>query len=113
MILIIEVAFLIAGLYALFTAKLPAWIVGKGFKAEGSKVRWVGALMAALLPGVLCLGFTLGIVSAFAEFDAQGLAVIMEIVIVIVAAIIVTLLIRNIREPDVPQPPMDVNIEPK
>lgn len=114
MILVIEIAFLIAGLYALFTAKMPSWIVGKGYKAEGNKVRMIGGLMAALLPGVLCLGFTLGFASAFANFDPTGWATGIEIVVVILVAIAVTLMIRNVREPDVPPTPTtNINIEPK
>jgi hypothetical protein len=115
MILVIEIAFLIAGLYALFTAKMPSWIVGKGYKAEGNKVRVLGALMAALLPGVLCITFSLGVVSTFVSFDPTGWAVGLEFGIVILAAIIVTIVLRNIRQPDAPPTPMDAtaNIEPK
>lgn len=113
MILAIEILFLLAGLYALFTAKMPSWIVGKGYKAEGNNVRLIGGLMAALLPGVLCAGFTLGFVSVFAGFDPTGWATGIEILIVIVVAIIVAVAIRNVRELDVPQPPANINIEPK
>lgn len=114
MILVIEIAFLIAGLYALFTAKMPAWIVGKGYKAEGGKVRILGGLMAALLPGVFCLGFTLGLAGGFSGFDPTGWITGMEIVTVIIVAIIVTLVLRNIRVPD--EPPVISgadNIEPQ
>jgi hypothetical protein len=114
MILVIEIAFLVAGLYALFTAKMPSWIVGRGFKAEGNNVRLIGGLMAVLLPGVLCMGFTLGFVGAYANFDPTGWATGIEIVVVIVVAIIVTVALRKIRVPNAPPATMDTtNIEPK
>jgi predicted lipid-binding transport protein (Tim44 family) len=114
MIFFIEVAFLIAGLYALFTAKMPSWLVGKGFKAEGNKVRMLGALMAVLLPGALCMGFTLGIIGAYADFDPTIWASVLEFVTVIIVAIIVSVVIKNIRVSDAPPAPMDAsrNIEP-
>jgi len=113
MILVIEIAFLIAGLYALFTAKMPSWIVGKGFKAEGNQVRLIGGLMAALLPGVLCMGFTLGIAGGVAGYDVTGWATGIEIIGVIVVAIIVTVMLRNVRQPEVPPVATNANIEPK
>jgi len=114
MILVIEIAFLIAGLYALFTAKMPSWIVGKGYKAEGGNVRILGGLMAAMLPGIFCLGFTIGMVGGISGFDPTGWVTVMEIGTVIIAAIIVTLVLRNIRVPDEP-PVMSSadNIEPQ
>jgi len=107
MILGIEIVFLIAGVYALFTAKLPSWIVGKGYKAEGTPIRLLGMFMAALLPGVFCAGMALGLVSAVMEFDPTVPAVLLEIGSVIIAAIIVSVLIRRLRQPDAPpaQPP--------
>jgi hypothetical protein len=114
MILAIEIVFLIAGLYALFTAKMPSWIIGKGYKAEGGSVRLLGALMAALLPGVTCMGFTAGFAGAFMNFDPTVWVTVLEIFIVIVVAVIVTISLRNIRVQDVPpQPPTYTNIEPK
>jgi hypothetical protein len=114
MILAVEIAFLIAGLYALFTAKMPSWIVGKGYKAEGNKVRVLGALMVALLPSVLCMGILLGLVSAVASFNVTAWAAILEIGIVIVVAIIVAIVLRNIRQLDLSPTFTDTsNIEPK
>ena len=114
MIFIIEVAFLIAGLYALFTAKMPSWIVGKGYKAEGNNVRLIGALMAALLPGALCIGFTVGVVSGFANFDPTIWVGVLEFITVITVAIIATVVLRNIRVPDQPaETSFNNNIEPK
>jgi hypothetical protein len=99
MILAIEIVFLIAGAYALITAKMPSWIVGKGYKAEGNKVRLLGTLMAATLPIVLCGGFTIGIVGEIANFNPTTVAIIFEIGFVIVVAIIVAVVLKNVREP--------------
>jgi hypothetical protein len=100
MILVIEIVFLIAGLYALFAGKMPSWIVGKGYKAEGSTVRLIGFLMAALLPGMLCGGFVIGLFAT--NSNPTGLAMGFEIVSVILAAIVLTVVIRRIRTPDLP-----------
>lgn len=100
MILAIEILFLIAGLYAAFTAKLPSWFVGKGYKAEGSKVRLLGILMAATLPIVFCGAFTIGIAAAFGNIDPTALVTVFEIGYVIIIAIVVAVVIRNIRVPE-------------
>jgi hypothetical protein len=101
MILALEILFLVAGLYALFTGKMPSWIVGKGYKAEGNPVRLLGILMVAVLPSVFCGGIVIGIASAQADFDPTWIAIAFEFISVIVAAIIVTLVLRRIRQPDV------------
>ncbi|HKJ37647.1 MAG TPA: hypothetical protein VJ972_02650 [Anaerolineales bacterium] len=113
MILILEILFLIGGLYALFTAKMPSILVGKGYKAEGNQVRMMGGLMAALLPGILCLGFTIGFVGGVAEFDPTLWVSVLEFVIVIVVAIVVNVTIKKIRVPDNPTDPNTSNLEPK
>lgn len=114
MILIIEVIFLFAGLYALFTAKMPSWIVGKGYKAEGNQVRLLGAFMALLLPGIFCLGFTVGMVGGVADFDPTNWVGVLEFATVIVAALVVTFTLRSIRVPDVPAETSTINnIEPQ
>lgn len=102
MILILEIAFLIAGVYAIFTAKMPSWIVGKGYKAEGNSVRLLGILMAAVLPVVFCGSFTIGVVAGMNNTDPTFLAVGFEIASVILVAIVVTVILRRVRQPDVP-----------
>ena len=102
MILVLEVAFLVAGVYAIFTAKIPTWMVGKGYKAEGNSARLLGVLMAALLPGLFCAGVTVGIIAGVNDFDSTLLVSGIEIGSVILVAIIVTVVIRRIRQPDVP-----------
>ncbi|MCE9645259.1 MAG: hypothetical protein K8S20_04605 [Chloroflexi bacterium] len=113
MILILELAFLVAGVYALFTAKMPAWIVGKGYKAEGSPVRLLGALMAALLPGVFCGSFGIGIIAGMSNFDPTLLVIVFEIGAVIAVAVIVTVALRRIRQPDSPAQPFVSSISDK
>ena len=98
MILAIEILFLIAGVYAIITAKLPSWFVGKGFKAQGNKVRILGILMAAIMPMMLCFGIAIGFVGAMANFNPSNISTGFEIVFVILMAIIVTIVVRRIRE---------------
>jgi len=102
MILAVEILFLIAGGYALITGKLPGWFVGKGYKAEGTKVRLLGGVMAATLPLVFCGGFVLGVAGGLADFDPTAAVTLFEIGYVIILAIIVTVVVRNIRVPDAP-----------
>lgn len=111
MILALEILFLVAGLYALFTGKMPSWLAGKGYKAEGNPVRLLGILMVAVLPSVLCGGVVIGIVSYEANFDPTWIAVAFEVISVIIAAIIVTIVLRRVRQPDVSveQPPSAIS----
>jgi hypothetical protein len=46
---VIEIAMLIAGLWAMATAKLPSWLLGGSrWKYEGKNVHWV-AVIAVLM----------------------------------------------------------------
>jgi hypothetical protein len=100
MILVIEIMFLLAGGYALISGKLPGWFVGKGYKAEGTKVRLLGGVMAATLPVVFCGGFVLGFAGALAGFDPTMPISVFEFAYVIILAIIVAVVVRNIRVPE-------------
>jgi hypothetical protein len=110
MLFVIEAAFLITGLYALFTAKMPSWVIGKGYKAEGNKVRATGALMATLMPGMFCMGIVVGLMGGMMGFDPDSWAIGIEIITVILVAIIVSIILRNIREP-ITQPAQTSAIE--
>jgi uncharacterized membrane protein len=99
MLFIVELLFFFMGLYALFTAKLPSWFVGKGYIAEGSSVRVLGIVMAAPLPVAFCAGFALGIIDP----ELVTYASVLEIVMIIAAAVIAVFTLRNIRKPE--QPP--------
>jgi len=61
----IAILFFIIGLYSLISAKIPSWLVGDGYKAEGNKVRLIGALAAIILPGALLADFPISIVGVF------------------------------------------------
>jgi uncharacterized membrane protein len=99
MLFIVEILFFFMGLYALFTAKLPSWFVGKGFIAEGSPVRVLGVVMAAPLPLAFCAGLTLGLIDP----ELVTYASILEIILIVGAALIAVVTLRNIRKPE--QPP--------
>lgn len=107
MLFIVEILFFIMGLYALFTAKLPSWFVGKGYYAEGSQVRLLGILMVAPLPVAFCAGLTLGLVNP----DYISAASLIEIVLILTAAIIVVLTLRNIRKPEPPPQVIEIKQE--
>jgi hypothetical protein len=102
MILVIEIAFFIAGIYALITSRMPSWMVGRGYKAEGNQVRLLGIFMTVLLPGMFCGGLGIGFISGMMDSDPAVPATIFEIGSVIIAAIIVSVVLRRIRQPNVP-----------
>jgi len=99
MLFAVEILLFIMGIYAAITAKLPSWFVGKGFFAEGSQVRLLGALMIAPLPVAFCAGFTLAIIDP----DLTGFASIFEAFLIFAAALIVALTLKKIRKPVVPE----------
>lgn len=99
MLFIVEILFFFMGLYAVIAAKLPSWFVGKGYIAEGNQVRVLGIVMAAPLPVAFCAGLTLGIIDP----DLVGFASIVEILLILAAAVITMFTLRNIRKPE--QPP--------
>jgi len=114
MILGLEIVFLVVGLYALFTAKLPTWFIGKGYRAEGNNIRIAGGLMVAILPAVLCGSFTIGVIGGIADFDPTTIVRVGEFLVVLGAAIAVNAWIKKIREPITPQDTMiNQNVEPK
>jgi hypothetical protein len=106
MLFILEIIFFGMGIYALITAKLPSWFVGRGYYAEGNEVRLLAALMIAPLPLAFCAGFTLGLIDP----DSIWIASAIEAVSIIAAALIVTITLRKIRKPvEVPQITQNTN----
>ena len=92
MLLIIEIAMLIGGIYAIITAKVPSFLVGGGkYQVEGTVARLFGVLLILPLP----VAFLGGIIFAllFGE-DGTGYAVIFELITVFGVAIIATVLVR-------------------
>jgi hypothetical protein len=104
-LLIAEIIFLIAGIYAVATAKLPSWFVGKGYIAEGSQVRVLGVLLCIPLPLALCSGFVLGMLDP----DLVTYASMIEVVSTLIVALIAVFMLRQIRKPE--QPPQVIEMK--
>lgn len=98
MLFIVEILFFVMGLYAIVSAKLPSWFVGKGYIAEGNQVRVLGLIMAAPLPLAFCAGLVLGIVDPELITAATGI----EVVAILVSALITVFTLRKIRKPETP-----------
>lgn len=98
MLFIVEILFFGMGVYGLITAKLPSWFVGKGYIAKGGAVRLLSLLMIFPLPTAFCAGFVLGLINS----DYVWIASALEIFMILVAAIIVTVTLKNIRKPEQP-----------
>ena len=96
MLLIVEILFFIMGIYAIITAKLPSWFVGKGYIAEGSQVRVLGVAMASPLPLAFCAGFAFALIDP----DLVTAASAIEILAVLVVAIASVFVLRKIRKPE-------------
>lgn len=95
MLLIVELLFLGAGIFAAIAGKLPEWFVGKGYYAEGATVRVLGGLMILPLPTAFCAGFVLAII----DTNLVYIASIIEIVMILAVAITVVIALRKIRKP--------------
>jgi len=95
MLFILELVFFGMGIYALITAKLPSWFVGKGFFAEGKEVRLLSIMMIVPLPLSFCAGLVIGIINP----DLIWMGSATEIAAIVVAAIIVSITLRKIRKP--------------
>jgi hypothetical protein len=104
MILIAEILLFAAGLYVAISGKMPSWIAGKGYKAEGGNVRLIGLLMLSPLPAAFCVGVVLGLLSP----DNITYASIIEIVLVLGIAILSAFMIRNVRQPETPSAPPQI-----
>ncbi|NOH03337.1 MAG: hypothetical protein HND47_15940 [Chloroflexi bacterium] len=104
-LLIFEILLFVMGIYAVISAKLPSWFVGKGYIAEGSPVRILGLVMAAPLPIAFCAGAAIGLIDP----DQIWIGSAIEIVGVLAAAIITVVTLRNIRKPE--QPPQVIEMK--
>lgn len=106
-LLIAEVIFLFAGIYAIVTAKLPSWFVGKGYYAEGPQVRVLGIVMAIPLPLAFCAGFVLGIIDP----ELVTYASILEVVSMLAVSLIAVFTLRSIRKPEPPPQVIESKME--
>jgi hypothetical protein len=98
MILIVELIFLVGGLWALVTGKLPTALFNSGgrYTAEGPMVRVIGLLLIAPLPLAFLAGVVMGLL--FGE-PSPGLAILFEIVLIVAAAVLSMVIFYRIRRP--------------
>ena len=97
MLLIIEIGMLIAGVWAIATARLPSWLLGGSkYEYEGRGVRWLGLILVLPLPVAFIGGVVLGLL--FGE-QGTGYAFILEIAIVVVVLVAAIIVGRFIRQP--------------
>ncbi|MBI3173127.1 MAG: hypothetical protein HYZ25_05370 [Chloroflexi bacterium] len=93
----LEIILGIAGVWILFTGKVPNWIIGKkDFEITDMKARLIGFILVLPFP----LSFVMGIILAllFGQ-DGIGYAFFAEMAIFIIVLIIVMVLIRKFRVP--------------
>lgn len=92
LLLILEVAMLIGGMYAIFTAKVPSFLVGGGkVQVEGMAARLFGVLFILPLP----VSFLGGVILALLlGEEGKAYATILELIVVFGVAILATVLSR-------------------
>ncbi|MBI9049186.1 MAG: hypothetical protein JEZ00_07195 [Anaerolineaceae bacterium] len=101
MLLILELAFLGFGIYAIFTGKMSGFLFGGGkYKIEGTAVRLLGVLLILPFPIIFVSSF---ILMLFIGEDALLYASLIEISVVVGVAIIASIAIRFIRKPNIPE----------
>jgi len=105
LILILQLAFLIAGIPAIFSGKAPEFLVGKGFKIEGGVARLIGLLLIVPFAGGIFSGIVIGTLvgSRSLPTEALGFISIIEILLILAVAVIATIWIRSIRKPSTPE----------
>ncbi len=111
---IIEILFLVAGVWLLFSGKIPSKyfsiLFGKGdYVLSSGKTRLLGLLLLSPLPLVLFVSFTLAL---FLGDKATTPATIFEIVYDLVVIGIAIFVARKIRQPVPPAGPFQQNINP-
>jgi hypothetical protein len=99
LLLIAEIAMLVGGAYALFTGKLPQFLVGgKGeYKLEGGTARLIGLALMTPIPIAFVVTLGLALVSTFEE--GSLVPTLIEAGIVIVIGLGVGFWIRSARTP--------------
>jgi hypothetical protein len=99
--LIIEIAMLIGGIWAIVAGKVPSFLVGGGkYQVEGVVARLFGLLLILPLPVAFLGGVVLALL--FGE-DGTGYAAMLEIVTVLGVAVLAVVLVRVVGkriEPD-------------
>jgi len=109
MLLFAEIFLFAVGLFLAATGKAGAWVAGKGFAAEGGKVRLTGVILALPLPLAFCAGLVIGIIDS----NLVGIVGFFEIAMVIGSAVIAIIMLRNARKPVDAPVTTPTNVEPK
>jgi hypothetical protein len=91
----LEIVLGLAGLWILFSGKVPGWIVGKkGYEVVGMKARLIGLILALPFPFSFVSGIVL--ISLLGN-DGTQYALILEVAVFLVDLIVVSLLLRRFR----------------
>lgn len=97
MLLIIELAMLAGGIWAIFTGKIPSSLVGgKKHQVKGTMARVLGLLFILPLP-VAFLGAVV-LIALFGD-AGQRYAIVLEIITVIGVALLAFVLVRIVGKP--------------
>lgn len=104
MLLILEIAMLVAGLYALIKGKVPSFIVGGShFEVKSAPARVMGLIMMLPIPATFVLTLVLAFVmGASGQVDQSTLNVVataLEIVLVVLAGVVTLILFYVFRKP--------------
>ncbi len=109
MLLVVEVAMLFGGAYALFTAKVPQYFFGSNYVVEGTPARIIGLLFMIPLPAALIVGFMLGLLMGRNGIGLAGIVEIGLIVVCLVGGLIYGYRVRKPKAPEYYKPPTDSN----
>jgi hypothetical protein len=111
MLLIIQIAMLVGGIYSMVSAKVPSFLVGGDkYQVEGRAARLFGVLLMLPLPIAFLGGVVLGLL--FGE-DGAGYAMTLEIIIVVAVAILSVVLVRVMGKKSEPVNDVEATIAKK
>ena len=97
MLIVIEMVMLLAGVWALVTAKIPSWVLGgKKYEVEGRGARLAGLFLILPLPMAFTGGIVLGLL---AGNDANLYAAALEWLLVLGAGMAAVIVSRITRRP--------------
>jgi hypothetical protein len=101
MLLIIELLFLVAGLWAIISGKIPTglfkFLFGKGeYELPSNKTRLFGLLLSSPLPASFLVSFILTIIFGT---KGTGYAVVFEYIYILTVIILSTIIARKTRHP--------------
>ncbi len=103
-IFLLQFVFLIIGMLALFSGKLPENVVGKGFKIEGGVARAIGLLMTIPLVGGVCSS-TIDFISGGTISSSADMFTIAGILLLLIVSVIAIIWMRIIRKPSTLETP--------